>query len=102
MDIVEDFVLDKLDVGLEGLLREAKLDKLFLLHKLGVGAIVYDIATEDRNCKGTVDLFGVGVLESAVEDKVVAFDSEAADNLAAKEDKGEDVAVLEKRQTNSQ
>jgi hypothetical protein len=41
-------------------------------------------------------------LESAVEDKVVAFDSEAADNLAAKEDKGEDVAVLEKRQTNSQ
>lgn len=101
MYIVEDFALDEMDVGLEGLLREAKLDKLFLLHKLGVGAIVYYIATEDGDCEGTVDLFGVGVLESAVEDKVIAFDPKAADYLAAKEDKGEDVAVLEKRQANS-
>lgn len=100
MYIVEDFAFDKLDVGFKGLLREAKLDKFLLLHKLGVGAIVYDIATKDGDREGTVDLFGVGVLESAVEDKVVAFDSEAADYLAAKEDKGEDVSVLNRRTNN--
>jgi hypothetical protein len=66
-----------------------------LLHELRVGAIVDNIATKNRDRQWTVDFFGVGILETAVEDEVVAVDTKTGDYLPAKEDKGEYIAMLE-------
>jgi hypothetical protein len=66
-----------------------------LLHELRVGTIVDDIATENGDRQWTVDFFGVGILDTTVEDEVVAVDAETGDYFPAEEDKGEDIAMLE-------
>jgi hypothetical protein len=68
-----------------------------LLHELRIGTIVYDITTKDRRCQWTVDFFGVGVLNSTVENKVIAVNTKTGNDFSTEEDKGEDIAVLGKK-----
>lgn len=74
---------------------ETELDEFLLFHELRVWTIVDDVATENGDRQWTVDFFGVGILETAVEDEVVAVDTKTGDYLPAKEDKGENIAMLE-------
>lgn len=74
---------------------KTELDEFLLLHELRVGTIVDDIATENGDRQWTVDFFGVGILDTTVEDEVVAVDAETSDYFPAEEDKGEDIAMLE-------
>lgn len=69
----------------------------FLLHELAIGAIVNDVASEDRSGQGTVDLFSVDVLGLAVQDELVALGADVDGGLLAEEDKGKDVAELHRR-----
>jgi len=94
LDIVEDLLLDEPDVGFEGALGETELDKSLLLDELRVGAVVDHIAAKDGCRERAVDLLRVEVRELAVEDKLVSVDAEVRRDLAAEEDKGEDVAIL--------
>lgn len=86
-------------VGAEGVGSQAKLDKLLLLHKLGVGAIVDDIGAKDGSGQGAVDFFGVDILELSVQDEVVALGTEADSRLLAEQNEGEDIAVLRTRES---
>jgi hypothetical protein len=67
-----------------------------LLHELRVGTIVDDIATENGGRQWAVDFFGVSILDTTVEDEVVAVDTKTGDYFPAKEDKGEDIAMLKR------
>jgi hypothetical protein len=67
---------------------------LFLLHQLGVGAIVDDITAEDGSSQDSVDFLGVDILELSVEDKIVSGRTNSDGGFFAKEDKGEDVTML--------
>jgi len=87
-------LLDEPDVGFEGALGETELDKSLLLDELRVGTVVDHIAAKDGCREGAVDLLRVEVRELAVEDKLVSVDAEVRRDLAAEEDKGEDVAIL--------
>jgi hypothetical protein len=84
-------------MGLKSLLGKTKLDKLLLLHELRVWTIIYDIATKDRRCQWTVDFFGVCVLNSTVENKVIAVNTKTGNDFSTEEDKGEDITVLGKK-----
>lgn len=82
------------NVGTEGIVGHAPLDKLLLLHQHVVGAIIDDTLSKDRGGQGRVGLFCRDVGGLCVEDEVVALDTEADGELAADHGVGEDVAVL--------
>jgi hypothetical protein len=67
---------------------------LLLLHELGVGAVVDDVATKDGSGEDGVNLLGIDVLELAVEDEVVASGTNGNGRLLAEEDESEDIAEL--------
>lgn len=67
---------------------------LLLLHELGVGAIIDNIAAKDGSSQDSIDFFGVDVLKLAVEDKVVASRPNSNGGALSEEDKGENVAML--------
>lgn len=79
---------------LKGRLCEAEFDELLLLHELRVGAVVYDIRTEDGRGELAVDLLGIYIFEFAVKDKVVPRNAQIYSGLLPEEDKGKDVAIL--------
>jgi hypothetical protein len=68
---------------------------LLLLHELGIGAVIDDIATKDRRRQHSIDFLGIDVLELAVENKVVAGGANSDGGLLAEKNKGKDVAKLE-------
>jgi hypothetical protein len=67
---------------------------LLLLHELRVRAVIDDTSTENRRGKLSVDLFGVHVLELAIEDELIALRSKVYSRLLSEENEGEDVAIL--------
>lgn len=67
---------------------------LLLLHQLGVGAVVDDIASEDGGGQDGVDILSVDILELSVEDKVVSSRANSHGGLLAEENKGENIAIL--------
>lgn len=67
---------------------------LLLLHQLGVGAVVDDIASEDGGGQDGVNLLSVDILELSVEDEVVSSGAYSHGGLLAEENKGENVAIL--------
>lgn len=67
---------------------------LLLLHELGVGAVVDDVASKDRSGQDGVDLLGVHILELAVENEVVALGADGDGGSLAKEDESEDITIL--------
>ena len=68
---------------------------LLLLHELGVGAIIHNIATKNGCRKRRVDLLGADVSKLAVENKFIAFGAQVNGGLFAQEDESEDIAVLQ-------
>jgi len=68
---------------------------LLLLHQLGVGAVVDDISAEHGGRQDSVDLFGVDVLQLAVEDEVVSGGAHGNGRFLAEENKGKDITVLQ-------
>lgn len=89
-----DFVRDDGHVGSEGFGGQGNFHELFLLHELGVGAVIDNIASEDGSGQNSVDLFGIDVLELAVENEVVSGRANSDSRLLAEEDKGEDITML--------
>jgi hypothetical protein len=67
---------------------------LFLLHELGVWAIVHHILAKDWSGQRAVDFFGAEILEFSIEDKVVSLGSKVDSHLLAQQDKREDIPVL--------
>jgi hypothetical protein len=67
---------------------------LFLLHEFGVGAVVDHVAPKDRGGEWRVDFLGANVAELAIQNEVVALGAQVDRGLLAKEDEGENVAVL--------
>lgn len=49
------------------------LTDLLLLHELGIGAIVDNVATENRGGERRVDFFGVDIAQLAIENELVAL-----------------------------
>lgn len=70
---------------------------LLLLHELCVGAIIDNVAAKDGSRQDGVDLFGIDVLELAVENKFVARGADCDGRLLAEQDKGKDVAILREK-----
>lgn len=97
-DVVDNFPLDQLDVGLESFLRKTELDEFLLLHEFRVGAVIDNIAAENGSCQGAVYLLGVGILKTTVENEIVAIDTKTACNISTEKNKCEHIAVLEYRQ----
>jgi hypothetical protein len=67
---------------------------LLLLHQLGVGAIIYNVGTEDRCSQLAIDLLGVDILQFPVQDELIAFGAEVHGSLLTQEYEGEDFTVL--------
>ena len=67
---------------------------LLLLHKLGVGAVVDNIAAKDGRSEVGVDFLSVDILELAVEDKVVSGGANSDSGLLSEEDKGKNISIL--------
>ncbi len=67
-----------------------------MLHELRVGAIINDILSEHRGGKDGVNLLGVDVTKLAIQDEVVALGSDVDGRLLAKQDEGENIAVLQR------
>lgn len=70
---------------------------LLLLHELGVGAVVDNIASKNGSGQNSVDILSIHILELAVEDEVIALGAESDRGLLAEENEGEDVAKLWKQ-----
>lgn len=70
---------------------------LFLLHELGIGAIIYYMTSKDRCCKRRIHLFSANVSEFAIENEIVARGAQIDSCFLAKEDKSEDIAILLKK-----
>lgn len=67
---------------------------LFLLHELGVGAIVDNILAKHRCRKRRVDFFGIHILNLAIKDEVVARSIQTHRHLAPEQDECKDIAIL--------
>ena len=90
--------LDELYVLLARMLRLHQLchfTYLLLLHELGVGAIIHNIATKNGCRKRRVDLLGADISKLAVENKFIAFGAQVNGGLFAQENESEDIAVLQ-------
>lgn len=94
LDVVGYLILDNGNSAFESLLCKGELDKLLLLHELGVGAAVDDVGAEHGDGKRAVDLFGVEVLVFSIEDEVVSVDTKVAHHLLTEQGETEYVAVL--------
>lgn len=81
-------------MALKGALCQTKFDKFFLFHEFRVGAIVYDIGTEDWRRQRGVDLLGVEIIVAAIQDKIVAVDAKVACDPLAEKNERENIAVL--------
>ena len=70
------------------------MSHLLLFHELRVGAVIDDVIAENwRGVRG-VDLFGVDILQLAVEDEFVALRADIDSHLPPEHDEGEHIAVL--------
>lgn len=90
--------LDELRVLLTRLLRLHQFcffTYLLLLHELGIGAIIHNIATKNGCRKRRVDLLGANVSKLAVENEFIAFGAQEDGGLFAQENESEDIAVLQ-------
>lgn len=67
---------------------------LLLLHQLGVGAVVDNIASEDGGGQDGVDILSVDVLELSIEDEIVSSRANSHGSLLAEENESENVAIL--------
>lgn len=67
---------------------------LLLFHQLGVGTIIHDASTENRCREWTVDFLGIGILQLAIEDKLIAFGAQKHCRFFPQENEGKDIAVL--------
>lgn len=74
----------------------AKITNLLLFHKLGVWAIINDIAAEYRCREGGVDFFSADISKFSVEDEVVSCCSDVDSSLLAEQDESEDITVLKR------
>jgi hypothetical protein len=92
--LVSTFVTEKKICGREQCAVDKDKIHLLLLHQLGVGAVVDDIAAKDGRGQVGVDLLSVDILELAVEDEVVAGRAHGHGGLLAEKDKGKDIAKL--------
>jgi hypothetical protein len=72
------------------------ISHLLLLHELGVGAVVDNILAEDGSGENGVNLLSADVLELSVENKVVSGGAHSNGGFLAEEDKGEDIAELDR------
>ena len=68
---------------------------LFLLHQLGVGAIVDDVSAKDWGRQISVYFLGVDVFEFSIQNEFVSCKTKGDSRLLAEEDKGEDISELE-------
>jgi len=65
-----------------------------LFHELRVGAVIDDVFAENRGCERRVDLFGIDILQLAVEDKFIALCADIDSHLPPEHNEGEHIAVL--------
>ena len=54
---------------------DGSLAHLLLLHKLGVGAVVNNVFSENRSTKCVVDVFGTNITELAIENEIISLGS---------------------------
>ena len=57
-------------------------------------SVIYDVASPTRSRDTVIDLFRVQICLLAVQNEVVPFDPEIRCYLLAKQDKGENIAIL--------
>lgn len=69
---------------------------LLLLHELRVGAVIDDVTAKNGCGQDGVDLLCVHVAQLAVQDEIVALGTETDSHFLSKEDKGENVAMLQR------
>lgn len=81
-------------MALKGALRQTKFDKSFLFHEFRVGAIVYDIRTEDWRRQRGINLFGVEIIVATIQDEIVAVDAKVACDPLAEKNERENIPVL--------
>lgn len=67
-----------------------------LVHELMVRAVVDNISSKNRSGEMSVSLFGRDLRELAIEDKVISFGSQVHGHFPAKQDKGENIPILER------
>lgn len=121
VDVVADLGADEADVAAEVVGREAKLDKLLLLHEDVVRDVVDDLSAEDaalwrvmwvskgweprlsaeeepaRSREVSVGLLRVDVRELAVQNEVGAKRAQRSSDAAAEKRVGEDGSILRER-----
>lgn len=68
---------------------------LFLLHELRVRNIISNTGAKDGRSQDSVDIFSIDVSKLGVQDKSVAFWAKTDGHPFAKQNKGEDVSVLQ-------
>lgn len=69
---------------------------LLLLHELRVGNIISNTGTKHGRSQDSVDIFSIDVPKLGVQNKSVAFWAKIDGHPFAKQNKGEDVSVLQR------
>lgn len=75
--------------GFEGLV------DLFLFHQFRIRAIINDIFAKDRSCERTVYFLRIKILVFAIQDELIAFDSQADSRLLPEQDKCKNITILD-------
>jgi hypothetical protein len=73
-----------------------KLSHLLLFHELRIRAVIDDVFSKNRGSERGVDLFGIDILQLAVEDEFVALCADIDGHLPPEHDEGEHIAMLRK------
>lgn len=67
---------------------------LLLLHELGVGAVIDNIAAKDRGRQWRINLFGANVAQLAIHDELITLCAQVDGSLLAEKNESENVTVL--------
>ena len=68
---------------------------LFLLHQFGIRTIIDHAFAENWGSEGSINLFGVDILQFPIQNKFISFCSEADGCFLPEKYKGEDIAILQ-------